>query len=151
MLVDVYRRLRPDVVITFHPLVWRDDHRRVGQAASDATLKASLPLHETKYPAHRPEPEVYFFGEPMTPIQPDVYVDVTDQMEAKHRAFLCHRSQWESWETDGPVDPDNAEKVWSRFRDRFASYGAKHGVEYAEAFISRSGGRPALRGLIVGS
>jgi L-ascorbate metabolism protein UlaG (beta-lactamase superfamily) len=25
-LVDVVRRLKPDVVITFHPMVWRDDH-----------------------------------------------------------------------------------------------------------------------------
>jgi LmbE family N-acetylglucosaminyl deacetylase len=135
--VDVYRRLKPDIVITFHPLVWRDDHRRVGLAASDATLKASLPLHMTRHPYHRPEPEVYFFGEPMAPIEPDAYVDVTAQMDVKRRAFMCHASQWASWEIDGPIDPDNVEKVWDRFRDRFASYGAKSGVKYAEAFISR--------------
>jgi LmbE family N-acetylglucosaminyl deacetylase len=61
-LVDVVRRLMPDVLLTFHPLVWRDDHRRVGLAASDASVKASLPLHVTGYLAHRPEPDIYFFG-----------------------------------------------------------------------------------------
>jgi LmbE family N-acetylglucosaminyl deacetylase len=142
-LVDVFRRLKPDVVITFHPLVWRDDHRRVGLAASDATLKASLPLHETAYPCHRPEPEVYFFGEPMAAITPDAYVDVTAQMDVKHGAFLCHVSQWESWETDGPRDPDHAEKVWERFKARFAANGAVRGVAYAEAFIGREKTRRA--------
>lgn len=136
-LVDVYRRLKPDIVITFHPLVWRDDHRRVGLAASDATLTASLPLHRTAYPYHRPEPEVYFFGETMTPIEPDSFVDVTEQMETKHRAFLCHASQWVSWEIDGPPDPDHAEKVWNRFRERFAANGSRCGAGYVEAFIGR--------------
>ncbi len=142
-LVDVYRKLKPDTVITFHPLVWPDDHRRVGLAASDATLKASLPLHETAYPYHRPEPEVYFFGEPMAAITPNAYVDVTTQMDVKHRTFLCHVSQWASWEIDGPVDPDHAEKVWERFRARFAANGAVCDVAYAEAFIGREKNRRA--------
>jgi LmbE family N-acetylglucosaminyl deacetylase len=142
-LVDVYRRLKPDVVITFHPLVWRDDHRRVGLAASDATLKASLPLHVTRHPYHRPEPEVYFFGEPMTPIEPDAFVDVSAQMDVKRSVFLCHASQWTSWEIDGPVDPKNPEKIWEKFRERFAAYGKKCGVAYAEAFIARDKTRRA--------
>jgi N-acetylglucosamine malate deacetylase 1 len=143
-LVDVYRRLKPDIVITFHPLVWRDDHRRVGLAASDATLKASLPLNRTNNPYHRPEPEVYFFGEPMIPIEPDAYVDVTDMMEMKHKAFISHASQWTSWEIDGPSEPNHVEKVWTRFRERFAANGAKCGVRYAEAFIAREKTRTIL-------
>ena len=136
-IVNVYRRLKPDIVITFHPLVWRDDHRRVGLAASDATLKASLPLYRTNHPYHRPEPDVYFFGEPMIPIEPDTYVDVTEMMEMKHKAFISHASQWTSWEIDGPSEPDHVEKVWTRFSERFAANGAKCGVRYAEAFIGR--------------
>jgi LmbE family N-acetylglucosaminyl deacetylase len=142
-LVDVYRMLKPDMVITFHPLVWRDDHRRIGLAASDATLKASLPLYKTGHPYHRPEPEVYFFGEPMITIKPDAYVDITKQMETKRRAFACHSSQWMSWETDGPPDPDNAEKIWDRLRERFAANGINCKVCYAEAFISRERTRKA--------
>jgi LmbE family N-acetylglucosaminyl deacetylase len=136
-LIEVYRKLKPDIVITFHPLVWRDDHRRIGLAASDATLKASLPLHKTNYPYHRPEPEVYFFGETMAPIEPDAYVDVTTQMEVKHQVFLCHRSQWVSWEIDGPADPNHVESIWGKLRERFAKNGSKCSVSYAEAFISR--------------
>jgi LmbE family N-acetylglucosaminyl deacetylase len=93
-LVDVYREVKPDIVLTFHPLVWRDDHRRVGMAASDASLKASLPLIETNFPAHRPEPEIFFFGTPMIKQEPDVYIDVSDYIEKKIESFKKHTSQW---------------------------------------------------------
>ena len=99
-LVKVYRRLKPDIVITFHPLVWRDDHRRVGLAASDAGLKASLPLVETGTTYHRPEPEVYFFGTTMAPVELDAYVGVSEYMDIKVEAFRQHTSQWVQWETD---------------------------------------------------
>ena len=98
--MDVVRQLKPDVVITFHPLVWRDDHRRVGLAAADTCFKACLPLVETDHPAHRPIPAIYFIGRPMVPVQPDVYVDVTDYMEAKIEALKRHESQWVKWEID---------------------------------------------------
>ncbi len=109
-LVDTVRRLKPDVLLSFHPLVWRDDHRRVGLAASDASLKASLPLHVTGYPAHRPAPEVYFFGRPMTPIEPDVYARRSGSMSAsgsggahprRSRRATCTRQPSGTWSGSG--------------------------------------------------
>ncbi len=73
----------------------------------------------------------------MAPIEPDAYIDVTVQMETKHRAFLCHASQWVSWEIDETVDPDHTEKIWTKFRDRFAANGARSGASYAEAFVGK--------------
>jgi LmbE family N-acetylglucosaminyl deacetylase len=138
-IVDVYRELKPDIVLTFHPLVWRDDHRRVGQAASDASLKASLPLHETGYPAHRPEPEIFFFGSLMTKQKPDVYVDVTDYMDQKIESFRKHRSQWQDWGKPPEEQGDYLDRVIQRYMHRFREYGRRCGVGYAEAFISKSG------------
>ena len=138
-LVELYRELKPDIVLTFHPLVWRDDHRRVGEAASDASLKASLPLHVTKYPAHRPEPTIYFYGIPMTGQQPDIYIDVTDYMDQKVDSFRQHASQWQEWGKPPEDQGDFLECLVRRYKSRFRELGKKAGVEYAEAFISKSG------------
>jgi LmbE family N-acetylglucosaminyl deacetylase len=138
-LVELYRELKPDIVLTFHPLVWRDDHRRVGQAASDASLKASLPLHETSLPDHRPEPEIFFFGSPMIKQEPDVYVDVTDYMDVKIESFRKHVSQWQDWGKPADEQGDYLERIVEWYTHRFREYGRQCGVRYAEAFISRSG------------
>lgn len=141
--VEVIRKLKPDILLTFHPQVWRDDHRRVGLAASDATLKASLPLHVTEYPDHRPEPEVYFFGRTMTGIEPDVFIDVTDYMDVKIESFKQHISQWQQWGKPDSEQGDFLEQVVKRYRHRFREYGILAGVEYAETYISRSGRKHA--------
>lgn len=138
-LVEVYRELKPDIVLTFHPLVWRDDHRRVGQAASDAGLKASLPLHETVFPAHRPEPEMFFFGSPMIKQEPDVYIDVTDYMDVKIESFRKHVSQWQDWGKPADEQGDYLERILDWYTHKFREYGRKCGVRYAEAYISKSG------------
>ena len=137
--VDVYRELKPDIVLTFHPLVWRDDHRRVGQAASDASLKASLPLHETDFPAHRPEPEIFFFGTPMTNQEPNIYIDVTEYMPKKIESFRKHVSQWQDWGKPAEEQGNYIERLVEWYTDRFREYGRHCGVKYAEAFISKSG------------
>ncbi|MBT3284361.1 PIG-L family deacetylase [Candidatus Bathyarchaeota archaeon] len=137
--VDVYRKLKPDVVLSFHPLVGRDDHRRVGEAASDASLKSSLPLHVTDLPSHRPEPCIYFFGTPISGQEPDTYIDITDYMDVKIKSFRQHASQWQEWGKT-PVDQgDFTERLIERYTHRFRELGRKAGVGYAEAFISRSG------------
>ena len=142
--MDVVRRQKPDVVITFHPMVWRDDHRRVGLAAADACFKACLPLVETDYPAHRPVPAIYFIGRPMIPVQPDVYIDVTDYMEVKIEALKHHESQWVKWEIDDDGSTRPLEEVIEGVRHRARQLGRETGVKYAEAFISQYGRRKAL-------
>ncbi len=137
--VDIYRELKPDIVLTFHPLVWRDDHRRVGEAASDASLKASLPLHVTSLPSHRPEPSIYFYGKPMTGQEPDSYIDITEYMDLKIESFKQHTSQWVEWGKPPEEQGDFLDRLVERYRHRFRELGRKAGVEYAEAFIRHSG------------
>ena len=138
-LVEVYRELKPDIVLTFHPLVWRDDHRRVGQAASDASLKASLPLHETAYPAHRPEPEIFLFGTPMIQQEPDIFIDVSDYMDQKIASFRKHVSQWQDWGKPPSEQGNYMDRLIEGYTHRFREYGRRCGVLYAEAYISKSG------------
>jgi LmbE family N-acetylglucosaminyl deacetylase len=138
-LAGVYRKLRPDIVLSFHPLVKRDDHRRVGEAASDACLKASLPLHVTDLPAHRPEPDIYFFGTPMSGQEPGTYIDVTDYMDIKVESFRQHASQWQEWGKSSDDQGDFLDQLVERYTHRFRELGRKAGVDYAEAFIDKSG------------
>ncbi len=137
--VNVYRKLKPDIVLTFHPQVSRDDHRRVGEAASDASLKASLPLHVTGLQAHRPEPDIFFFGAPISGQEPDTYIDVTDYMDVKIESFRQHVSQWHEWGKPREDQGDYLERLVERYTHRFRELGRKSGVGYAEAFIGRPG------------
>ena len=137
--VNVYRKLKPDIVLTFHPQVQRDDHRRVGEAASDASLKASLPLHVTDLQAHRPEPDIYFFGSPMSGQEPDTYIDVTNYMDVKIESFRQHVSQGQEWGKPRDDQGDYLERLVERYTHRFRELGRKAGVGFAEAFISKSG------------
>jgi hypothetical protein len=110
----------------------------VGLASSDATLKASLPLHKTDFPEHRPEPEIFFFGSPMIPIESKVYIDISDFMDIKIKAFKQHKSQWMKWGSSESEHEDYFIKVKNRFIHRFRQYGLESGVKYAECFISRN-------------
>ena len=137
--VNVYRKLKPDIVLTFHPQVSRDDHRRVGEAASDASLKASLPLHVTGLQAHGPEADIFFFGAPISGQEPDTYIDVTDYMDVKIGSFRHHVSQWYEWGKPREEQGDYLERLVERYTHRFRELGRKSGVGYAEVFIGRSG------------
>lgn len=138
-LVGVYRKLKPEIVLSFHPLVGRDDHRRVGEAASDASLKASLPLYVTCLPAHRPEPDIYFFGTPMSGQQPDTFIDITDYMDVKIESFRQHVSQWQEWGQPLEEQGDFMDRLIERYTHRFRELGRKARVDYAEAFIGKFG------------
>ncbi len=143
-LVDVVRRLKPELVITYHPLVWRDDHRRVGLAAANECFKACLPLVETRYPAYRPVPDIYFIGDPMVPMEPDTYIDISDYMDTKIAALKQHTSQWVRGEIDEDNGTSTLDEVVQRVRHRARQRGLESGVMYAEAFISQHGRKRSL-------
>jgi len=75
----------------------------------------------------------------MVPVQPDVYVDVTDYMEAKIEALKRHESQWVKWEIDDDGSTIPLEEVIESVRQTARQLGRESGVKYAEAFISQYG------------
>lgn len=130
--VDVIRELKPDIVITWHPLTWRDDHRNVGQAVVDACFKASLPLIKTKLPYH-PLPRIYLIGDVMFPSKPEVYVDITEVLNLKVEAAKQHKSQMEQW-LPWHAGKEKPEEPYRRFEEQARKLGIAAGVKYAEAF-----------------
>jgi LmbE family N-acetylglucosaminyl deacetylase len=128
------RELRPDVVLCPDPtaVFFGDryfnhrDHRVTGWAALDAIapaagnphyfpdqIAAGLGVHQVQ--------AAYLSGT----LEPDCWIDVTDQIERKIAAVLCHESQL----------PEGAGEWFPDFlRDRAAADGRQGGVPYAEGF-----------------
>ncbi|HEU5348801.1 MAG TPA: PIG-L deacetylase family protein [Ktedonobacterales bacterium] len=124
-IVQVIRKGKPDVVLTFDP--WQryqihPDHRAIGQTTLDAVAAARdrlyYPEQLTDGLAEHRVHNVYFFATDV----PNYYVDITSTIGQKIEALLCHTSQIGS--------RDIGEFVRARAR----VVGAEIGVEYAEAF-----------------
>ncbi|MDA8046371.1 MAG: PIG-L family deacetylase [Actinomycetota bacterium] len=97
-LVELIRRLRPVAVMAPDPTavffgqtyVNHRDHRAVGWAALDAVAPAAANPHYFPKggPAHKVE-TLYLSGT----LEPDVWVDVSESIDAKAAAIGCHVSQ----------------------------------------------------------
>ncbi|HVA09390.1 MAG TPA: PIG-L deacetylase family protein [Acidimicrobiales bacterium] len=136
LLVELVRRLRPDVVCSHDPTAIffgqeyfnHRDHRITGTAVLDAVSPAAaLPLY---FPGAGPAHQVTTVLLSGT-LEPDIWVDVTDTIDCKAAAVECHRTQF--------ADPDG----WAGevVRRRAEEEGRRAGTHYAEGFR-----RLALRG-----
>jgi len=130
-IVNVLRRLRPQVVMSMDPGEWafenfylfHPDHRATALAVFDAIYPAAgtpcyVPQPDAGLPAHKVR-EVYFSGTR----HPNTYVDITETIELKIQALLSHRSQL--------TEPEEM----AQYVRQFASQrGEQSGCRYAEAF-----------------
>lgn len=129
-LVGLVRDVRPDVVIGPDPTavffgdgyVNHVDHRTIGWAMLDAVAPAaSSPLyHRDRGPAHQVA-TVLLSGS----LEPDVWVDISDGLDAKVRALFCHKSQLAS---------DADEWLAGFVRSRAEDEGRRGGVALGEGY-----------------
>ena len=128
-IVELVRRLKPEVVVCPDPtaVFFGDryfnhrDHREAGWVALDAIAPAAGNPHY--FPEAGPVHAVgcaYLSGT----LEPNAWVDVTDTVEAKIDALLCHRSQLR----------ETGEWFRQLVRERSEQTGKAAGVRYAEAF-----------------
>jgi N-acetylglucosamine malate deacetylase 2 len=113
-LCAIIRANKPDVVLTFHPVLGgHPDHCAIGRAAVAATAAASDPDYVMEGFDSCSAPSLYYisFGEQMK--QPERYglrrtdivrIDVSDSTREKLNAFRAHRTQTEMdewlWQRD---------------------------------------------------
>ena len=128
-VVSLIRQQRSEVVLCPDPTavlfgqhyVNHRDHREVGWAVLDAAAhEAGLPNYwPDKGEAHQPR-ELWLSGT----LEPDTWVDISDSLETKARALMCHESQ-----LDEPGE-------WLRrmVERRAESDGKAAGVAHAEGF-----------------
>ncbi len=134
-LVRLLRRYRPSRVIcqspdrTWTPTLFIGRFHADHLASGQASLAAIYPMSQN--PWDFPElleegllphkiAEIYIMGAPVV----NYFVDVSEAMNEKIRALLCHASQFIG----------RAEEIEKTVRTRSADVGAKYGVAFAEEF-----------------
>jgi LmbE family N-acetylglucosaminyl deacetylase len=128
-LVELIRRIRPEVVVCpdptavfFGPSYFNHhDHRVVGWSVLDALSPAAAQPHyfPEAGPAHAVS-TVFLSGT----LEPDVWIDISDTVDVKAQALLCHESQ---------ID-ETAEWLRTVVRERAEEAGRLAGVVCAEGF-----------------
>jgi LmbE family N-acetylglucosaminyl deacetylase len=128
-LVTIIRRVKPEVVVCPDPTAVffgqsyfnHHDHREIGFATLDAVSPAAASPHYFPQAgdAHAVSC-VYLSGT----LEADVWVDISDSLDVKAEALLCHQSQL----------GETAEWLRLFVRDRAEQGGRQAGVAYAEGF-----------------
>jgi len=126
-IVRQIRLHRPDIVIThdpFRPYALHPDHRAVGITTVDAVYPTARdPLYFPEHLKEGLEPhkvaELWLFGAEY----PDLYIDISETLDAKVHALRAHVSQ-----------VGEGKDLEERIRERAAEVGASQGIPYAEAF-----------------
>ena len=128
-LVGIIRSVRPDFIITHAPDDYMPDHNETSKLAFGASFSASVPHY-------RPDlgeaidivPMFYMDNVAMLNCEPDIFVDITDEIETKLKMLACHDSQIAWLEEHDNLDVIEKTRVQSRFR------GLQCGTTYAEGF-----------------
>lgn len=99
-IIREIRAFKPDLVLTHRPNDYHPDHRAVGQAVQDASYLVTVPLVEPNAPIMPKDPVVAYmvdlFTKP-TPLDPQVVLDVSGELETILDMMACHKSQFFEW------------------------------------------------------
>jgi LmbE family N-acetylglucosaminyl deacetylase len=129
LLVEIYRRFRPSLVLTHAPQDYHPDHRAAAALAEAASWFGASRGHKTKSPALAAPPALWWMDTlGMSDFEPGFYVDVSAYMTLKAEMLACHRSQ-AARGADGDFAP-----LLDLMRRQAGTRGAQAGVAAAEAF-----------------
>lgn len=132
-VIDVIRKVKPDLVLTHYPDDAAPDHRNTGRLVFDAIEECGVVNLRTEYPAVEAAPAVFFWqAAPQVPFNPDALVDITETLSIKKKMFGAHKSQVKFLSSDKGKRKGADMISWI---DTVARYrGFQLGVEYAEGF-----------------
>jgi len=129
VLIELYRRFRPTLVLAHPAADYHSDHRAVAALSEAASWYCTSNGHRTDSAVMQAQPVLWWMDTMnMTGFEPSLYVDVSDYVDLKGRMLRCHKSQLERG-ADGDFSP-LAEQMLCQCRAR----GAQAGVAAAEAF-----------------
>lgn len=130
-VLTAIRWANPDVILTNPPWDPSTDHGMTGRLVTQVLLSVGGKQHPADLPPISKTPQVFFWDIPGgIGFQPDVYVDITQEMDDKLKAIKCHKSQY-AW-TSTFMDDSFLEyaQALSKFR------GLQTAVDFAEGFVS---------------
>ena len=128
-MVDVLRRVNPDVILTHNPDDYHVDHRNTGQLVFEAAPLACVHRLETKFPAASKQSLIYYI-DTLGAINflPTEYVDISSVVNLKKEMVRCHKSQGEWMKAATGFDMEDVLESVARVR------GFAAGVSHAEGF-----------------
>lgn len=128
-LVDAIRNFKPDVIFLLSPDDYHKDHIEASWLTFYASFSSSLPNYVTDEPNHPVVPVLYYMDNTRgLHFDPTEYVDISDYVDLRLKAFCCHESQLEWLKGHTGANMLEKTKLHAAFR------GYQCGVEYAEAF-----------------
>ena len=129
MIVKIIRDARPDFIITHCPNDYMPDHTAVAKLVFDASFCASCPHYLPELGEATPVCPIFMMTNSSgIDFIPSHYVDITEEMELKHKMLACHESQIVWLKDHDGIDVIAKLDVLSAF------YGIQCGVQYAESF-----------------
>lgn len=135
-MVEIIRKVNPDLIITHAPDDYMPDHVAVSRLVFDASFAATVPHYEEGITGEAKVTPIYYMencdGVNFIPTE---YVDITDEIDLKLEMLACHESQLIWLRDHDNIDVLDKARVISRYR------GFQCGATYAEAF------RPCIAGL----
>lgn len=143
-MIDVVRKVSPDVILAPSLSDYHSDHVIASQLCIDARTMAHIKLIRTEFEPCEKTPHLYFVdtadGLGFTP---DEFVDISDTIDVKKQMILEHRSQacfmHELW----GMEFESVVEVTARYR------GFQAGVSYAEGFqVCRLQPRVTIKNLL---
>jgi N-acetylglucosamine malate deacetylase 1 len=128
-LVDLIRRVQPDVIITHPPEDYMKDHVEVGRLVFDASFSASVPHYLTPTPGGAKITPIYYMDTVAgVNFIPSEYVDISATIETKLQALNCHESQIKWMLDHDGIDFLDFVRTVAKFR------GLQCSTAYAEGF-----------------
>jgi N-acetylglucosamine malate deacetylase 1 len=135
-LVEVLRRLRPQVVIAPAPVGRHPDHRVAAELIRDACFLSGLMRYGSGGAAHRPLKLIHAIAYREDYEKPSFVVDISETFERKLAAMRCYGSQFDGATQAGEVFP-NGESLYDMVTHQAAHYGALIRRRYGEPFWTR--------------
>jgi len=133
-LIEIMRRVKPDVIISHNPDDYMRDHIQAGLIAYDASFVSTFP-HFLTQTGHTSVLPPVFFMDTLAGIGfiPTEYVDISDVMEQKLKALACHKSQIKWMRDHDGIDFLDFVETCNKYR------GLQANVKFAEGFRQYAG------------
>jgi LmbE family N-acetylglucosaminyl deacetylase len=127
--INCIRWANPDVILTHYPKDKSTDHGLTGELTTRVLLSIQGKNIDADEAPIAKLPSVFYFDTGAgVGFLPDVYVDITDQIDIKKKVFSQHKSQEVWMKTFGVDDFSEYVELYSRYR------GLQAGVKYAEGY-----------------
>ncbi|RIH66972.1 PIG-L family deacetylase [Mariniphaga sediminis] len=134
------RKVKPSIVFTASPSDYMVDHEMTSMVAQTACFCCGIKNLEVEEPTFEPVPYLYYcdamegkdkLGQPL---QPSMYVDISEDMPVKEKMLGCHESQ-RNW----LLEHHKMDEYILAMKRFAAIRGKEIGTEYAEGFRQHLG------------